>query len=62
MNALFLTLFVSAGLVLLALLGFAASVVRKDHEHNDRLAGLPLEDDHETEHPASSAQPSLPTC
>lgn len=45
MNALYLTLFVSLGLVAGALLLFAAGWRRKDLDHADRLSLLPLEDD-----------------
>lgn len=45
MNALYLTLFVSLGLVAGALLLFAAGWRQKDHDHADRLSLLPLEDD-----------------
>lgn len=45
MNALYLTLFVSLGLVAGALLLFAAGWRQRDHEHVDRLSLLPLEDD-----------------
>jgi hypothetical protein len=45
MNALFLTLFVSLGIVVLALLGFGFTHRQRDLEHADRLSLLPLEDD-----------------
>lgn len=45
MNALYLTLFVSLGLVAGALLLFAFGWRQRDHDHADRLSLLPLEDD-----------------
>ncbi|MDP2341861.1 MAG: cytochrome oxidase [Deltaproteobacteria bacterium] len=45
MNALTLTLFVSALLLLYGLVQFVAAWLRRDHEHADRLALLPLLDD-----------------
>lgn len=45
MNALTLTLFVSALLLFYGLVQFVAAWLRKDHEHVDRLALLPLLDD-----------------
>ena len=44
-NALTLTLFVSAVLLAYGLVQFTAAWLRKDHEHADRLAVLPLADD-----------------
>jgi hypothetical protein len=55
MSALTLTLFVSGGVVVLAIIAFFAAVVRRDHEHADRLAMLPLDDD------AASAGPLVHT-
>jgi high-affinity Fe2+/Pb2+ permease len=45
MNAMFLTLFVSAVLFVYGLVQFAAAWVRRDHQHADRLSLLPLDDD-----------------
>ena len=45
MNALGLTLFVSALLLVYGLVQFVAAWLRKDHDHADRLALLPLADD-----------------
>lgn len=45
MNAIYLTLFVSLGLVAGALLLFAAGWRQRDLDHADRLSLLPLEDD-----------------
>jgi hypothetical protein len=45
MNALLLTMFVSGGIVALAILGFFAAHARGEHEHADRLRALPLDDD-----------------
>jgi len=45
MNALVLTLFVSALLFAYGLLQFAVAWRRKDHQHADRLSLLPLDDD-----------------
>ena len=45
MNALVLTLFVSALLFVYGLVQFAAAWRRRDHQHADRLSLLPLEDD-----------------
>lgn len=53
MNALYLTLFVSLGLVAGAILLFATGWQRKDHDHADRLSLLPLDDD-----TAAPARPS----
>ena len=47
MSALSLTLFVSGGVVAMAIIAFFAAVVRRDHEHADRLSSLPLDDDSE---------------
>ncbi len=45
MNALTLTLFVSGGVVALAILGFFWAFARREHEYADRLRALPLDDD-----------------
>lgn len=45
MNALVLTLFVSALLFVYGLVQFAVAWRRRDHQHADRLSLLPLEDD-----------------
>ncbi|HEY1098657.1 MAG TPA: cytochrome oxidase [Myxococcota bacterium] len=45
MNALVLTLFVSALLFVYGLVQFAVAWARRDHQHADRLALLPLDDD-----------------
>ena len=45
MSALTLTLFVSGGIVALALIGFFAAFARGEHEYADRLRALPLDDD-----------------
>lgn len=45
MNALILTLFVSALLFTYGLVQFAGAWLRRDHEHADRLSLLPLDDD-----------------
>ncbi len=45
MNAIVLTVFVSALLFAWGLLQFAVGWHRKDHQHADRLALLPLQDD-----------------
>jgi hypothetical protein len=45
MNALILTLFVSALLFAYGLVQFAVAWVRRDHDHADRLSLLPLDDD-----------------
>ena len=45
MSALFLTMFVSVGIVVLAILGLVSAFSRGDHEHADRLRALPLDDD-----------------
>jgi len=45
MNAIVLTLFVSALLFAYGLLQFAVAWRRKDHQHVDRLSLLPLDDD-----------------
>jgi hypothetical protein len=60
MNAILLTLFVSLGVVVLALLGFGFSFRQRDLEHADRLSLLPLEDDELAERvaPRSSTSPA----
>jgi hypothetical protein len=45
MSALILTLFVSGGLVFMAIIGLVSAFSRGDHEHGDRLRALPLDDD-----------------
>jgi hypothetical protein len=45
MNALFLTLFVSAVLVIGALLLYSFLFAQRSHEHTSRLSLLPLDDD-----------------
>ena len=45
MNALGLTLFVSACLVVYGLVQFVAACSRREHQHADRLSLLPLADD-----------------
>jgi hypothetical protein len=45
MNALTLTLFVSASVIALAILGFLWAFARREHEYADRLRTLPLDDD-----------------
>ena len=45
MNALFLTLFVSAVLVVGALLLYSFLFAQRSHEHTSRLSLLPLEDE-----------------
>ena len=45
MNALVLTLFVSGGIVAIALIGFFAAYARGENEHAERLRSLPLDDD-----------------
>jgi hypothetical protein len=45
MNALHLTLFISAVLIVGWIGSFALAVRRRDHDHADRLSLLPLEDD-----------------
>lgn len=45
MNAIVLTLFVSALLFAYGMLQFAVAWRRKDHQHADRLSLLPLDDD-----------------
>ncbi|MFO0551283.1 MAG: hypothetical protein U0271_23035 [Polyangiaceae bacterium] len=45
MDVIVLQIFVSLGLVVGSLLLFAFSTKQRDHEHNDRLALLPLDND-----------------
>ncbi len=45
MNAVFLTLFLSLGLVAFSILLFAVTHKGRDLEHSDRLSLLPLEND-----------------
>lgn len=63
MNALHLTLFVSALLLAYGLVQFTAAWLRKDHEHADRLAVLPLADDVRPDdvRPADAAAPDATT-
>jgi hypothetical protein len=49
-EVLILQVFVSLMLVVSSVLLFAYSVRRRDHEHADRLALLPLEDETTQEH------------
>ncbi len=45
MEVLTLQIFVSLVLVVISILAFASSVRRRDHEHADRLALFPLEEE-----------------
>ncbi len=45
MEILILTVFISVGLVIAALIFFAWNVHEGSHDHSERLALLPLEDD-----------------
>ena len=53
MNAMYLTLFVSAALVLGSGLLFGFLYLKRSHEYTDRLSLLPLESD-DSEHPAKT--------
>jgi cbb3-type cytochrome oxidase subunit 3 len=57
-NALILTLFVSLVLAALAVVAFVFVVGQRDHEHNDRLSLLPLEDDAVAPAQPDGARPS----
>jgi nitrogen fixation-related uncharacterized protein len=57
-NALILTLFVSLVLAAFAVLAFIYVVKQGDHEHNDRLSLLPLEDDAITAAAGPAIEPS----
>jgi cbb3-type cytochrome oxidase maturation protein len=54
MEALMLTVFVSISLVAAGLLFFAWNVHAGSHEHSERLALLPLEDDAQRAEPSST--------
>jgi hypothetical protein len=55
-NAIYLTLFVSAVLAASGVLFFALNVKQKSHEHADRLSLLPLMDDANTRSTGSSEE------
>lgn len=57
MNVIVLQVFVSLMLVASSVLLFAYSVRHRDHEHADRLALFPLEDDSAPPAPAASEPP-----
>ena len=57
MNALILTLFVGTMLLLISMVSFYGAAKRKDHEHADRLALLPLLGDDVTAIPRTPSAP-----
>ncbi len=57
MEVLILQVFVSLALVFGSLLLFAISTRQRDHEHADRLALLPLQDDTGASRPAEMPHP-----
>ena len=57
MNVIPFMVFVSLMLVVLSLFGFGHSMRKKDHQHADRLALLPLAQDERTTPAAAPKQP-----